>query len=323
MLLDGKITNEPLKVFIKFFDEFVGIDIFRHMIPSKEQETEICHQFSLSGKGAKVYGFFETKDGVKGRIDEFLDGRTLEPIDVENDEIRADIAISFAHFHNIKLLSMTKTSIETYFDAVITGLQSLHKLSKLKILGEEAGVCIDSLIDYDFAEKVKDVGNAMKSIKAKTGWCIHDVQYMNTMVKNHPKPKESKISLIDFENVMYNYRGFDIGGHYLHKMFKWFDEENKIVNCKKFSKEEKVHFCQTYAKEWNKLTGDTDTGEQIYLEAEYGYLLSITFELHNMLWFITKCNKADRLDLKALLKLFEEFKEQYTKLTQSDLAANS
>lgn len=314
----SRITKEPVKVFVKLFDESIGIDAFNHLVPSKEQEAELCHQFGLSKFGPKMFGFFRTEDGTKGRIDEYLDARNMEPEDVEDDGIRADIATAMAHFHTMDTF-LIERPVTAYYDALIPGLQALHKSEKLKMLGRDAGIRVDRLIDYDFAGRVKNITDALEALESQTGWCIHDVQFMNTMIKNHPSSDDSKISLIDFEMVMRNHRGFDVGGHYLHKLFKWFNEENRIANCRKYTLEEKKHFCQTYADEWNRRMKSAFTGEQIFLEGEYGYLLAITFEIHNVCFFMDKTSSADPLDLKALLKLLEEFEEQYCYLQLPEL----
>jgi len=137
---------------------------------------------------------------------------------------------------------------------------------------------------------------------------------MNVLVKNDPKEGESKIVLIDFEFVMRNYRAFDIGGHFMQKMFKWFDEESKIADCRKYTEEERRHFCGEYARQWNKLTGDSDTRDQVFVESEYGYMLAITFDVHNMLCFMGKEDDKDPLNLLGLNKLFDEFVDQYARL---------
>ena len=141
---------------------------------------------------------------------------------------------------------------------------------------------------------------------------------MNVMVKNNPKEGESKVTLIDFEFVMQNYRAFDIGGHFMQKMFKWFDEESRIAKCRKYTEEEKRHFCDEYARQWNKITGDSDTGDQVFLESEYGYMLAITFDIHNMLCFMDEQGDKDPLNLLGLNKLFDEFVDQYSKLKLED-----
>jgi choline kinase len=216
------VSVEPLRVFIKFHEETEpSIDIFNHLAPTKEQEALLCHAFAQLqlGYGAKVLGFFQTEDGTLGRIDEFLDACNMEPEDVEHADIRTGIAKAMANFSAMKS-SVPETPVTAYYDAVVPGLQRYHKLEKLKTLAKDGGISMDSLVDYDFTSRIKIVVDAMEAIKARAGWCIHDVQFMNTMVKNCPRPNENKVVLIDFELVMRNFRGFDIGGHFMQKMFK-------------------------------------------------------------------------------------------------------
>ncbi|KAB8230884.1 putative choline kinase [Aspergillus alliaceus] len=311
--------TETLKVFIKFHNDTGGVlDIFKHLAPSKHEEALLCYEYGRSGLGAKVYGFFKTLDGTLGRIDEFLDARNMEPKDVENPIIRADVAKGLATFHVLKT-SLERTTVDSYYEAAINGLRKYHKMDKLKALGREGGVDIDKLVDYDFGTRLGKVVDKLASIGGKPGWCIHDVQFMNTMVKNDPKEGESKVALIDFEFVMQNYRAFDIGGHFMQKMFKWFDEGSKIAKCRKYTEEEKRHFCEEYATQWNKSTGDSDTAEQVFLESEYGYMLAISFDIHNMLCFMDEKDDKDPLNLLGLNKLFDEFVGQYAKLNLEDL----
>lgn len=306
--------EEALKVFIKFhMDTEANIEIFKQLAPSKQREALICSAYSQSGMGARVHGFFQTEDGTLGRIDEFVDARNLEPEDVEDVVIRADIAKALATFNTMDR-GQSEQAVKAYYESVINGLKSYHKLDKLKALGKEGGVNVDKLIDYDFAARLRKVVEKLEFIGGKTGLCIHDVQFMNVLVKDDPREGESKVVLIDFEFAMPNYRAFDIGGHFMQKMFKWFDEDSKIANCTKYTEEEKRHFCEEYARQWNELTGDSDAGDQVFLESEYGYMLAIAFDVHNMLCFMHETDDKDPLNLLGLNKLFDEFVDQYAKL---------
>ncbi|KAF5133189.1 Choline kinase alpha [Metarhizium anisopliae] len=306
--------TEPLKVFIKFHKEAVAdIEIFKHLAPSKQDEALLCHEFAKSGLGAKVYGFFKLADGTTGRIDEFLEARTLQPEDVEDAAIRADVARALATFHATRA-PLQKTPVSLYYEALTDGLKRYQNAEKLKLLGRQAGVQIDKLVDYDFGPRLRHAVDKLASLGAKAGWCIHDVQFMNVLVRHHARPGESKVTLVDFEFAMRNYRALDVGGHFMQKMFRWFDEEDKIADCRKYTLREKRHFCDEYARQWNALTGECDTGEQVLLESEYGYLLAITFDIHNMLCFMNDENDKDPLNLLGLNKLFDEFVEQCHKL---------
>lgn len=315
---EGDRHAEPLKVFLKINGELDGeIEVFKDLVPNKHEEAQLCYDYGQSGLGAKLYGFFQTQDGAFGRVDEFLDARNLKPEDVEDANIRADVARGHAAFHAMAT-QREKKLVETYYETITRELAKYHKMEKFKRLANEAGVSIDNIIDFDFVSRIRRVTDRLNSIGGKKGWCIHDVQFMNVLVKNSPKPGESKIILIDFEFVFQNYRAFDIGGHFLQKMFQWFDDETKIANCRPYTEEEKIHFCEEYAMQWNETTGDSDTGEQVFMESELGVMLAITFEIHNMLCFMDQDDAKEPLELLGLKKLFEEFVNQYKKLGLED-----
>ncbi|CAI6013614.1 unnamed protein product [Clonostachys chloroleuca] len=311
--LKDDADSEPYKVFLKINGEMDGeIEVLKDLAPDKHEEAGICYQYGQSG-GAKMYGFFQTQDGAFGRVDEVLDARNLKPEDVEDKHIRADVARAYADFHAMTM-QRKKNTVQTYYDIITRELSKYYKMDKLKRLGNDAGVNLDHVIDYDFVSRISQVIARLDSIGAKKGWCIHDVQFMNIMVKNNPKKGESNVILIDFEFVFQNYRAFDIGGHFLQKMFQWFDEETKIVNCRPYAEDEKRHFCAEYARKWNERTGDSDTEEQVFMESELGIMLAITFEIHNMLCYLDQEEDNNPLELLGLKKLFDEFDSQYKKL---------
>lgn len=308
-------SPSPTKLFIKFHNTShpLSFAIWKPLEPTNVSEANICHAYAATGHGAQTYGIFQTQDGITGRIDQFLDARTLEPNDVEDPTIRASVASTLAVFHNMHHTAPLKP-VSAFYDALIPALKKYHGLAKLKSLGIEAGVNVDALIDYDFASKVTNVVAKLSSLNAKSALCLHDVQFMNVLVKNNPSANEHKTILIDFEFALRNYRAFDIGGHFMQKLFKWFDEESKIANCRPYSESEKKDFCEAYNKKWNETTGDSDTAEQVYLEAQYGYMLAIAFDVHNMLAWMYDMDDKDPLNALGLNKLLDEFVAQYAKM---------
>jgi choline kinase len=50
------------------------------------------------------------------------------------------------------------------------------------------------------------------------------------------------------------------------------------------------------------------------MESEYGYMLAIAFDVHNMLWFMNEEDDKDPLNLLGLKKLLDEFVNQYARL---------
>lgn len=308
-------SPSPTTLFIKFHNTHSppSFAIWKPLLPTNVSEANICHDYAATGHGAQTYGIFQTQDGLEGRIDEFLDARNLQPHDVEDATIRASIASTLAVFHTMPTSAPLKP-VSAVYDALIPAFKKYHGLAKLKSLGAEAGVNVDALIDYDFAAKVTAVVSKLSSLNAKAALCLHDVQFMNVLVKNNPSNDEHKTVLIDFEFALRNYRAFDIGGHFMQKLFKWFDEESKIANCQPYSESEKKHFCEAYTKQWNQTTGDSDTAEQVYLEAQYGYMLAIAFDVHNMLAWMYDMDDKDPLNALGLNKLLDEFVAQYAKM---------
>lgn len=305
------------KVLLKLHSEHdTIIEVFKGLAPSKFEEAQLCHDYGESGLGAKVYGFFKTMDGTFGRVDEFLDARNLEPEDVEDAGIRADLARGYATFHSMKT-QLEETPVHIYYDAITREFKKYHKMDTLKKLFHEVGIGMDDLIDYDFASKIRRVTDRLESIEGKKGWCIHDVAFMNVMLKNNPKKGENKIVLIDFEFVFRNYRAFDIGGHFMQKVFNWVDPDGKMASYRPYTEEEKRHFCEEYVEQWNRKTGDLDTSEQVFRESELGYLLAITWDIHNMLCYVEQDYSKEllnHLDLLAFKKLFEDFVNHYKRL---------
>lgn len=55
----------------------------------------------------------------------------------------------------------------------------------------------------------------------------------------------------------------------------------------------------------------------MFLEPEYGYILAISFDVHDMLRFVSE-NEDSPLDLLLFNKLFDEFMDQYARVRLED-----
>lgn len=250
--------------------------------------------FGNTGFGPTMFGTFQTLDGTFGRLDEFVDGRNLTAMDVEDASIRSDIAHALATFHSLKLQQEEKL-VEDYYTVVTHNMERRLQLDKFKSFGSK----LNTLLEADLAGQIRQVTAKMAAFGAKHGWCLHDMQYPNILVKTNPTQSESAVSLIDFEFTMQNYRGVDIGKHFLNKVFWRPAGESGYGWCRPFSLKEKTHFCHEYARQWNIITGDTDTGEKVLLEAEYGYLLAIAFHTHGLV----VCLEGEEWSNKEILEL--------------------
>lgn len=310
--------EEPLKVFVKLHRASSQVKIFQHLMPTKQAEAILCQVYAQTGRGALMYGFFQTKDGTYGRVDEFLDARILIPEDVEDAAMRAEVAEAFASFHCLNH-SLELQPVDSFYAAIMGGLGTLQGSDRLKSIGRAGGVNVDRLVDYDFATRVGKITDALAFMAAKTGLCINDVAYMNVLVKNEPlKDGESKVALIDFEFALHNYRAFDIAAHFAEKTFAWSEEESENNGGRKYTDDEKKLFCEAYARRWNQSTGDADTAEQVFLEAQYGSMLSNIWNVYNMLCVIDEQGEKGICNLSGLNDLLEEFEAQFALLGLGD-----
>lgn len=288
--------------------------MFKHLMPTKHAEAVVCHEYAQTGHGARMYGFFQIADGTFGRVDEFLDARQMVSSDVEDSAVRSDFAKELATFHTMKV-PLEFQPVKLFYNALCHGLETVQRSSTLRSIEQKGLVDLGPLLDYDFAPKVMQIADKLASMGAKIGLCIHDVAFMNALVKNtSSNPDQSRVSLIDFEFAFQNYRAFDIGAHFMQKTFTWSSREHHKASWRQYKDDEKRHFCEVYAQQWNKLTGDSDTAEQIFLESQYGYMLSIAWDVFNMLWFLAEQGEKGDLNVGSLKKLSAEFEAQYAKL---------
>lgn len=305
-------TTEPLAVFLKINGPLDGeIAVFAHLVPDKHQEAQLCHELGRSGRGPRLYGFFQTADGAYGRVDEFLEARTLTAADVEDEGVRVDVARAQAAFH-AQRTARERKPVAAYYDALTGSLARFRGMDRLKSLGRAAGVPIDDVVEYDFVSRIGRVTAALDRMGAKTGWCIHDVQYGNTLLRT--TTTQPRAVLIDYEFVFANYRGVDVGGHFLHKLLQWFgdgDGASKLTGARPYAADEKRHYCEAYAAQWTQDTGEMETGETVLREAALGYVLAAAFEVHNILHFLEDEGEEDASEMEALRMLFGEFVREY------------
>lgn len=312
---------EPVSVFVKLHGCGLGnLAVFEKHVPSKLDEARLCESAAeLQGLCAKPYGLLTSKANNRTvRVDEVLDARCLFPADVEDARIRADIAASFAALHTIQVAGTWEKSDESFCGIMARyGFNNDSSWKRLEAASVEAGVQMTDLIKCDFPTKIRQIEAKLDLIRAKRTHCIHDVQFMNVLVKNHPQPGENSIYLIDYEFAALNYRGFDIGGHFMQKNFQWY-AETQIADCRPYTRSEKQHFCAEYAKRWNEIMGDNDTAEQVLAEADLGYLLAISFDLHNMAMCIDIEGSKEVSNLLAFNKLYVMFMEEWNKQELED-----
>jgi choline kinase len=61
------IPAEPLRVFLKFHKKTgMDMEVFKRLVPSKQEEALFCYEYGQSSLGAKVYGFLRHRMAHSG-----------------------------------------------------------------------------------------------------------------------------------------------------------------------------------------------------------------------------------------------------------------
>ena len=145
--------------------------------------------------------------------------------------------------------------------------------------GEQSTECAAVFDETDWARELQWTSSLFEPFKCKTTLTHGDTNFLNILVKNFPG--ECATSLIDFETATYSYRGIDIGGHFLERMYDWSLPESKLTGYPAPDIVERRSFCESYRQEMQILgtMGIEDTVEQLVLESQIGQmhqLISVT-----------------------------------------------
>jgi thiamine kinase-like enzyme len=102
---------------------------------------------------------------------------------------------------------------------------------------------------------------------------------------------DGKIMLIDYECICYNYRGFDLGGHFVNQMMNWKGKETKLPGLPYPDKEQRQRFLAFYlqaiVEDVGELT-ESDTIDHLMLEADIGSLMYLCYMLILMMKYVDK-----------------------------------
>ena len=123
--------------------------------------------------------------------------------------------------------------------------------------------------------------------------------------------------MIDYEGVKHGYRGVDLGGHFLGRMFAWSDPHSKVTGHDYPSLEERRFFCQSYLKELRRLQGKEEGEEEksqaiddLIRETDLGVLFFACWVIS----MVTKYRLTDPLFVGALsrcIRLYNERKIEF------------
>lgn len=240
MPFKGAMTNEVYqikwptegrsrKVLVRIYGE--GVDVFFN----RENEIETFECMSRHGQGPRLLGRFPN-----GRIEEFINARTLSAADLRDPEISTLIASKMREFHE---LDVPGPKIVFLWERMRNWLKAAKDLCSSE---EAEEFCLDVI-----EKEIDSLESIMSGKDQIIGFCHNDLQYGNIMIDEQSR----QITIIDYEYASFNPVAYDIANHFCEMAADYHTETPHIMDFKRYpGYDERRKFVQTYLS-------SSDTGE--------------------------------------------------------------
>ncbi|XP_011659104.1 probable choline kinase 1 isoform X1 [Cucumis sativus] len=240
--MSSRSGDEPRKVVVRVYGE--GTEIFFN----RDDEIRTFECVSKHGRGPRLLGRFS-----HGRIEEFINAKTLSARDLRDPKISARIASKLREFHN---LDMPTPITVVLWDRMRNWLKEAKRLSSPHEMEEFCLEKLDEEIDLLQRELSKD--------SQPIGFCHNDLQYGNIMMDEDT----SSLTLIDYEYASYNPIAYDIANHFCEMAADYHSKTPHILDYTSYPDvEERKRFVSAY------LGTSVKTGENDHKEEEVEKLL--------------------------------------------------
>lgn len=170
---------------------------------SREKELETFRKLAGKGMGPRLLLEFEN-----GRVEEYLEGPKLEPLDIRRPQISKLVASAMRHFHeSFSVEEKDKRSswdrLRSWHEIVVGMLDGVEGMSK-----EERKEILGLGHDIDLIER------RLTQLPFGDEFCLchNDVHYANMVMLQEGECLT--IKLIDYEYALPNTPAFDIGNHW-------------------------------------------------------------------------------------------------------------
>lgn len=249
------------KVLVRIYGD--GCDLFFR------REDEICtfERMSQLGQGPRLLARFSN-----GRVEEFLDARTLNSVDLRDSTISRRIAMKLREFHSLD----------------IHGPREPKLWNRIWFwINKALEICPSTWHQEFHLENIKEDLCRLQCRFAKfngvVGFCHNDLQYGNIMMNE----KIGDVTIIDYEYASFNPIAFDIANHFCEMTANYHTETpHKLDNSKYPDYEERFRFIEAYLK---SSAAPVSAGE--LLEEIESYTL--VSHLHWGLWGILSATFSD------------------------------
>ncbi|XP_028188158.1 probable choline kinase 2 isoform X1 [Glycine soja] len=253
--LKGAMTNEVFqikwqttagessrKVLLRTYGEGTGIFFDRDV------EVTTFEFMSKSGQGPSLLGRF-----ANGRIEEFINARTLSASDLRDPSISALIAAKLKEFHD---LDMPGPKTVNLWDRLRNWLSEAKRLCS----PEEAEAFHLDTMD----KEISALEIFLSDTHQRIGFCHNDLQYGNIMFDE----ESSSVTIIDYEYANYNPVAYDIANHFNEMAANYHTDTPHVLDFTKYPDlEERRRFAHAYLSSSGEQPSDTEV-EQLLDDIE-------------------------------------------------------
>ncbi|KAK2634386.1 hypothetical protein Ddye_029178 [Dipteronia dyeriana] len=214
----GKVSR---KVLLRLYGE--GVEVFF----DRDDEIRTFEFMSKHGQGPRLLGRFPN-----GRVEEFINARTLSASDMRDPGIAALIAAKMKEFHDLDMSGPKKACL---WDRMRNWLKAANSLSP----PEEAKSFRLDAID----EEISMLEKELRGTNQRLGFCHNDLQYGNIMIDEETK----SITIIDYEYASYNPIAYDLANHFCEMAADYHTETPHLLDYSKYPDlEERQRFLLAY-----------------------------------------------------------------------------
>ncbi|VFQ80158.1 unnamed protein product [Cuscuta campestris] len=216
-----KMENVSRNVLVRVYGE--GVDL----LFSREDEIRAFEYVSKQGFGPRLLGQFPW-----GRVEEFIDVRTLSASDLRDPDISSLIAVKLREFHNIGMPSP----------------KSVVLWDRLRDwLGKAKGLCSpEDRKEFKLDDCEKEIAILEEELSRNSpmiGFCHNDLQYGNMMFDERTR----SITIIDYEYSSYNPIAYDFANHFCEMAADYHTETPHVLDYSKYpGPEERHRFIHSY-----------------------------------------------------------------------------
>eukprot|EP00250_Pteridium_aquilinum_P004262 c14486_g1_i1 orf=190-1260(+) len=251
------------KVLVRVYGD--GCDLFF----TRDDEIRTFERMSQLGQGPRLLARF-----CNGRIEEFLNARTLKAFDLRDPIVSARIATKLREFHQLD----------------IQGPREPHLWNRIQFwINKALEICPPTWHKEfqleDLKVEVSKLQNRLSELKGVIGFCHNDLQYGNIMMNE----TNGDVTIIDYEYANFNPIAFDIANHFCEMTANYHSETpHKLDSSLYPDVEERSRFIKAYLS----IAGNTavPSTEELLEEVE-GY--TPASHVHWGLWGILSATFSD------------------------------